>query len=361
MPASPTPAISETTAFLCEALFTVFFIAPFYLSATLRHTPLNSRNAPSVIRARTRAVGLVCVASTLITVCVLTIYGHATPPEVLRLLGIWPVDLVDVAKVLGLVLILFSCSLYETIIVDSDWRGWSLPALKEGIWDSWIGYRNLFVAPLGEELVFRALTIPLFLLAHSRPTRIVFLTPLVFGGAHLHHLVEYLQSRTPQGQRWPPLTVWLNGIAVSLFQFTYTSLFGFFAAFVFLRTGNLWAVVAAHSFCNRMGVPRVWGRVGQFEEWQYLAAPMKTSANGRGQSKRSDEDAPGSPVKVRNSLMQDEAEDPTRTPVKTMREGPKNLGVAWTVVYYASIPVGVFGFYRLLWPLTESGKALATF
>lgn len=52
---------------------------------------------------------------------------------------------------------------------------------------------------------------------------------------------------------------------ISCFQLLYTSLFGFFAAFVFLRTGNLFAAIAAHTFCNFMGLPRVWGRVGPTE------------------------------------------------------------------------------------------------
>ena len=352
---APTPPpVSQQTAFLCEALFTILFVAPFYLSSTLRHSPFNNRNAPSVIRARTRAVGLVCLACTLITVYILVIYGHAAPDEVLRLLGLYPTQLIDVAKVLGLVIVLFSCSLYELIIVDGDWRQWTPSAFKKGIWDSWIGYRNLLIAPLGEEIVFRALTIPLFLIAQTSTTRIIFLTPLVFGGAHLHHLVEFVQSRTPAGTRYPPVAVWINGIAISLFQFIYTSLFGFFAAFVFLRTGNLWAVIAAHSFCNKMGVPRLWGRVGQFDDYDYTPAKLETSI---GAKRKGDDDGPGSPVQVGNSLMQgDSAPRSATTQPKS-----KNLGIAWTVVYYLLIPIGMFGFYQLLWPLTASRNALATF
>lgn len=276
---------------------------------------------------------------------VLTIHGHATPHDVLRLLGLWPTQFIDVAKVLTLVVVLFSCSLYELIIVDADYQHWSLTAFKAGIWDSWTGYRNLLIAPVGEETVFRALTIPLFLVAKTSPVRIVFLTPLVFGGAHLHHLVEFVQSRTPASHRYPPAAVWINGVAMSLFQFVYTSLFGFFAAFVFLRTGNIWAVMVAHSFCNRMGVPRLWGRVGQFDDLNLEREPV---ING---SKQKGDEAPGSPVKVGNSLKQD-----GNVQVKS-----RNLGVAWTVVYYALIPIGMFGFYELLWPLTASRHALATF
>ena len=342
--APSSPAISQQTAFLCEALFTILFIAPFYLSATLRQSAIQSRNAPSVIRARTRAVGLVCLACTCITVYVLVIYGHASPSEVLRLLGLWPVQLVDVAKVTGLVAILFSCSLYELILVDGDWRHWSPSAFREGIWDSWIGYRNLFVAPVGEEVVFRSLTIPLFLLAKASPTTMIFLTPLVFGGAHLHHLVEFVQSRTPSGSRYPPAAVWINGIAMSLFQFTYTSLFGFFAAFVFLRTGNTWAVILAHSFCNKMGVPRLWGKVGQFYKFDAIAAEAKPVANGT--KRKGSDDAPGSQVMASNSPAQDE------------RPKSRNLQDLYTWVYYLLVPVGTFGFSKLLWPLTASSNAL---
>lgn len=337
--APPPPAISQQTAFLCEAFFTILFVAPFYVSSTLRHSPFNSRNAPAVIRARTRAVGLVCLACTLITVYILTIHGHATPHEALRLFGLWPTDLLDIAKVMALVVVLFSCSLYELILVDADYQHWSLSAFKEGIWDNWIGYRNLLIAPTGEEVVFRALTIPLFLVAKTAPVRIVFLTPLVFGGAHLHHLVEFVQSRTPASRRYPPMNVWITGIAMSLFQFIYTSLFGFFAAFVFLRTGNLWAVILAHSFCNKMGVPRLWGRVGQADTLN-----LEPKVGSEGAKRKGDDEGTVSGGK---SLKQDG------------EVGSK--GVVWTVVYYALIPAGMFGFYKLLWPLTQSRYALATF
>lgn len=283
-------------------------------------------------------------------------YGNAPPFEVLRLLGISPVNLYDVLKVLGLVMVLFACSLYEMIIVDGEWREWSPSTLKEGFWDSWIGYRNLVIAPASEELVFRALTIPLFLLAKTSATRIVFVTPLVFGLAHLHHLFAFLQSRTPSYQRFPPLGVWFNGLLLSAFQFAYTSLFGFFAAFVFLRTGNLWAVIVAHSFCNKMGVPRLWGRVGQYE---VLHMPLSSRNQDAAEAKKGDDAyVPSETVKVGNGIMRnvDEVYES-----KDAVLGPKNLGVAWSVVYYALIFAGAYGFYKLLFPLTESDNALATF
>lgn len=334
-----TPPITERTALLCAIVYTVLYVAPFYLSSTLRSTPLQSRDAPAVIRARVRAVTLTCVTCTVIAVSVLVGLGSATPQDVLRLLGVWPIDLVDIVKVLSLVAVLFVGPLYENVVVDGDWRGWSFSGFKEGIYDSWTGYRNLLVAPASEEVVFRSLTISLYLLAGVNTKRIIFLTPLIFGFAHVHHLIEFVQSQTPRGRSLPPLKVWIIGIVRSLFQFTYTSLFGFFAAFVFLRTGNLLACIAAHTCCNWLGVPRVYGKVGQFAEYQ----PMHTTPDvAQGRS------ATDTPFQERGQTVPQPA-------------GPQNLGIGWTVVYYALIFGGAYGFYLLLWPLTGSPNALSAF
>jgi prenyl protein peptidase len=39
-------------------------------------------------------------------------------------------------------------------------------------------------------------------------------------------------------------------------QFAFTTVFGWYATFVFLRTGHLGSAVAVHAFCNCLGVPR---------------------------------------------------------------------------------------------------------
>lgn len=40
-----------------------------------------------------------------------------------------------------------------------------------------------------------------------------------------------------------------------LFQFTYTTVFGCYSAYVFTATGSLLSPILVHSFCNWMGVP----------------------------------------------------------------------------------------------------------
>ena len=42
-----------------------------------------------------------------------------------------------------------------------------------------------------------------------------------------------------------------------VFQFTYTTLFGFHATFLFLRTSSLFPSMFAHTFCNIMGFPQL--------------------------------------------------------------------------------------------------------
>ncbi|GIZ46087.1 hypothetical protein CKM354_000922600 [Cercospora kikuchii] len=325
------PAISERTALLCGLLFTAIFIAPFYLSPTLRATPLASRDAPAVIKARIRAVGLTCIASTVIAVYILVSRGHATPRDVLRLLGVWPVDFLDCARTLALLSVLFIGPLYETILVDAGWRLWNLATFKEKFFTDLRGLRNNVVAPWAEEWVFRSLVISLYLLAKVSPQRIIFTTPLIFGAAHVHHLIEFVRNgNAPLGQ------VILIGLVRSLFQLTYTTIFGFFVAFVYLRTGNVFAAVTAHTFCNFMGFPRMMGRVGQVEYEGYEVTPDVA------QGKRDDG---ANEVKL-SSIYQP--------------QNVRNIGIQWTIVYYMLLVAGSYGFYKLLWQLTESANALAS-
>lgn len=53
--------------------------------------------------------------------------------------------------------------------------------------------RNHIVAPFSEEFTFRACMMPL-LLQSFHPITAVLLTPLFFGVAHLHHMIERLRS-----------------------------------------------------------------------------------------------------------------------------------------------------------------------
>ena len=160
--------------------------------------------------------------------------------------------------------------------------------------------------------------IPLHLLALVSPIRIVLLTPLYFGVAHIHHFYEFTLTH--------PHTPMLPALLRSLIQFTYTTLFGWFAAFVFVRTGSVHAIILAHSFCNWAGLPRVWGRI---ESSAFIGPP------GRDRPERGKED-------------QDQ-----------VQVAGGRLGIHWTVAYYVLLVAGAVGFYQALWLLTESKRPLA--
>ena len=89
----------------------------------------------------------------------------------------------------------------------------------------------------------------------------------------------------------------------------------------------MWGVVVVHAFCNWMGLPRVWGRVGGVEvEGGTIGGPVRGK------------------------------EDEDRNDAKN-----KSLGIGWTVAYYVILIVGAFTWCKSLWVLTESEGALMKF
>lgn len=149
------------------------------------------------------------------------------------------------------------------------------------------------------------------------PGRIVFISPLYFGIAHVHHCYEFRLTH--------PDTPLATSLFRSLFQFGYTTVFGWLATFLYLRTGSLPAVILVHSFCNWCGLPRLWGRVE--------AAVRIGPPHLRGKDD---------------------------TEVSQLHLSAP-LGAGWTIAYYVLLVAGAVGFYRLLWPLSQSSLALASF
>lgn len=165
-------------------------------------------------------------------------------------------------------------------------------------------------------MLFRSASVPLLLLAQTSNTTIVFLTPIIFGLAHVHHFYEFRITH--------PHTPVIAAVLRSALQFTYTTLFGGYATFVYLRTGSLLSVILVHTFCNWMGFPRFWGKV---------SADETVMGPDIGEGKRSED---GQPF-----------------------DG--ELGLGWTVAYYMLLTIGAWGWWKLLWPLTASESALTIF
>lgn len=110
---------------------------------------------------------------------------------------------------------------------------------------NWASVRDLVAAPISEEIVFRGCLVEPLLSTRLSPNQVALVAPLFFGTAHIHHSILKLR----QGHS-------LKTVAIStIFQFTYTSMFGTYAAFAFVRTHSLPAVILSHAFCNKMGLP----------------------------------------------------------------------------------------------------------
>ncbi|KAF9892162.1 hypothetical protein FE257_002568 [Aspergillus nanangensis] len=296
---------------------TLIYVVPFYVSSTTRPSPTLSRDAPSVIRARIRAVTLSCVVSTVAVLWLINAKNNASFVEALKLLGWWPIGLSEIFRSLILTAILFTGPLFERGIAEGEWKEWIRGSRVSETLRGWIGWRNYVAGPITEEVMFRSVIIPLHLLAKISPGRIVFMAPLYFGIAHVHHFYEFRLTH--------PDTSIMAALFRSTFQFSYTTIFGWYATFIYLRTGSLPAVILAHAFCNWCGLPRLWGRV---EAGVPIGPPM---------------------VKGK------EASD--RSPVYAYTQLP----VGWSIAYYALLVGGAVGFYYALWPLTNSPRALASF
>ncbi|XP_042355760.1 CAAX prenyl protease 2-like [Plectropomus leopardus] len=122
-----------------------------------------------------------------------------------------------------------------------DVQSWRL-CVGDAVW-----LRNQVVAPVTEELVFRGAMLPM-LVPCTGPTAAIFTAPLFFGVAHFHHIID--QRRLHKDSMSAILLV-------SGMQFLYTTVFGAFTAFIFMRTGHVMGPVLCHSFCNSQGLPDI--------------------------------------------------------------------------------------------------------
>ncbi|PLN78800.1 CaaX prenyl proteinase Rce1 [Aspergillus taichungensis] len=315
------PVISAQQAALYSLALTLLYVVPFYLFSATRPSQTLSRDAPSVIRARIRAVTGSCLLSTAAVLWLFTAKGHVPSNEALRMMGWWPVGVQEIMRGLSLTAILFAGPLFERGVVYGQWWDW---IRGRGVSESlrgWMGWRNFIAGPTTEEILFRSSIIPLHLLARVPPSRIIMVTPLYFGIAHVHHFYEFRLTH--------PDTSAFAALFRSVIQFGYTTVFGWYATFLYLRTGSLLAVIVVHSFCNWCGLPRLWGRVG--------------SASSAG--------VPSDPPR----LCKD------KDGAESDRKKSGRWWIGWSLAYYVLLVAGIVGFYMALWPLTESPRALVSF
>jgi prenyl protein peptidase len=131
------------------------FVGILYVSPTTRPSPQLSRDAPSVIRGRIRAVTLSCIITTVSTFLIITSRGHFRPIDAFHLLGWWPVGLTETAKSVALTIILFLGPLYEKGIVEEGWKSWIRGNGISETLGGWIGWRNLVAVCPFEQISYQ--------------------------------------------------------------------------------------------------------------------------------------------------------------------------------------------------------------
>lgn len=322
-----------------KILFTLLYVLPFYLSPATRPSPTLNRDAASVIRARIRTVSLACLISSLSAFYLITVSGQTTWTETFHLLGCYTVSpLTSIIRPLSLTALLFLGPLFEKFITQDSWRAWlsGLNSLLPTLTSS-VGFRNYVAGPVTEEILFRSVLIPLHLLAKTPPAQIVWLTPLYFGIAHVHHFYEFTLTH--------PYTPTLPALLRSLFQFGYTTLFGWYASFLYLRTASLVTVILVHSFCNWCGLPRFWGGL-RLEAGEPIG-PTGSVSGPVGEPGKDDDGDGGEVIDGRGDFVQ--------------YDGDGEMALTPTLAYYLLLLAGAYGFSRELWTLSESSDALASF
>ena len=236
-------------SFDCSSLWIVVLqclgLALLYVGSLYLFKSPYLRDDPFTIRQRMKCVLVVCLIAPIYVMSCGSSRTQTHSFHLFEWLGMHAVNILP-AFVLPLILtvILFIGPIAQIVADEEEFQNLvsyvsSGSYLTEIRW-----YRNYVVAPFTEEFVFRACMLPIFMSCFGL-TLSVFVTPLFFGVAHLHHAIERIALGVDLKQV----------LFTSLFQFCYTSLFGAYGAFIFLRTGHLIGPVISHCFCNIMGFP----------------------------------------------------------------------------------------------------------
>ncbi|VDC04131.1 unnamed protein product [Peniophora sp. CBMAI 1063] len=238
----PPPELPLSLAHFLNLAFTCIYVLPLIITkwtnpALFRPDVLATgwRNDPLVIKARLLSVSV----ATLLSCCIMHVIINAGHYDDLKTglqstvlhLGLFMRNRDILASLVTPVL--YTGPFYAAYLSgDLPFRsGRSLSEHIHAHVQDWPGIRNYVAGPITEELVWRSCIIAAYRLAGVSRGYIIFMTPLSFGAAHLHHGYE---SYVKLGRTRKALAAaGLN----TLFQFTYTTLFGFHCAFLFCRRG----------------------------------------------------------------------------------------------------------------------------
>ncbi|KAI8140799.1 hypothetical protein BJV82DRAFT_671176 [Fennellomyces sp. T-0311] len=246
--------VSSFVANVACIAFGFIYVAGFYLFRTKQNANL-SRNHPVTIKNRIRAVTFASIVTPFLVWLIML--SHPFNHSILQVLGLrLPSSVSELAALTGpvvLTAVLFLGPLVQLYYEQSlpYQSNFDFTRDVKSVFFSLLGQRNYVVAPITEEFVFRACMIAVLHHAGFSRAYLIFVSPMYFGLAHLHHAWENFHQ---WGSNKGALRLVLFS---STFQFCYTTVFGWYVSFVFLRLGSIWPPILCHTFCNIMGFPDV--------------------------------------------------------------------------------------------------------
>jgi len=234
-------SIGPFTSVCVSAAYAFIFVASMYV---WRGSSSHNRDDPEVIKKRLLSISIV----TLVAPFGLYVFNDPSiaGPPFLTWLGFPMTSLLSFALALVLPLVLAATFFAGPIFMLVQDPKWADDLLKQWRDEPLAMTRNVIVAPVCEELVFRACVCPILLAGGWSFSSTVFIAPLLFGGAHMHHMLGMMRSRGV-GIR--------ESLLAACFQLSYTTVFGCLTGLLFLRTGHTIACVLVHAFANVMGFP----------------------------------------------------------------------------------------------------------
>lgn len=288
----PSPVISSSSALFLSLSFGIIYVGSLYLSKNARLSFVSKphqvkpgredeerkkmenerwRDDPDVIRARLAAVSVATVVCCLEVFAVLHHHvggtvNDATKYTLLRLGFLPPSGLSSVLAHLTTPLLFFGplfCSyLRRELPFQRNWL-WEIHVAARYL--SVNGLRNYWIAPVTEEIVFRACVLSIYHLSGASKKYMIYFAPLTFGLAHIHHAWD---TYNRYGRTWAAAR---RALSLSTFQLCYTTLFGMYVSYLFLRTGSILPPITAHIWCNIMGIPEI--------AWELKIFPRYRKAN----------------------------------------------------------------------------------
>eukprot|EP00002_Diphylleia_rotans_P026089 TRINITY_DN5187_c0_g1_i2.p1 TRINITY_DN5187_c0_g1~~TRINITY_DN5187_c0_g1_i2.p1 ORF type:complete len:236 (+),score=31.90 TRINITY_DN5187_c0_g1_i2:57-764(+) len=222
----PTSSVEATVH--CLVLASLFVVSLYAWNLTGR--PQYDRNHPIQVKRRLKSVAAACFLSPIYLIFVSTrssFESDQPSPTLATWLGLSTSKLIE-SVVLSLFLtataFLGPLCLEDKLPTPSNLRRIQLSQFSDIFF-----LRNVIVAPIAEEFVYRGCLVPLLWSAGFTFNQIVFWCPLFFGVAHLHHILQNISHG------WNALKI---AILQALFQTLYTWVFGMYSTFLFLRTGT---------------------------------------------------------------------------------------------------------------------------